>query len=71
MPTGLATQGWLLAGGLNPGNVEQAVVTARPTAVDVSSGVCGPDGLLKDHSKVAEFISQAKQASHAAAAAAK
>jgi phosphoribosylanthranilate isomerase len=62
VPVGLASQGWLLAGGLNPSNVAQAVATAHPTAVDVSSGVCGPDGLAKDHSKVAAFIAGAKQA---------
>lgn len=61
MPTSLCKRGWLLAGGLNPGNVTQAVAIAQPTAVDVSSGVCGPDGLLKDHEKVAAFIQAAKQ----------
>ncbi|WIA10122.1 hypothetical protein OEZ85_010329 [Tetradesmus obliquus] len=66
VPAGLASKGWLLAGGLNPGNVSQAVATAHPTAVDVSSGVCGPDGLAKDHSKVAAFIAGAKQAAAAA-----
>ena len=39
-----ASRGWLLAGGLNPGNVQQALGKCQPTAVDVSSGVCGPDG---------------------------
>jgi phosphoribosylanthranilate isomerase len=60
VPAGLGTQGWLLAGGLNPDNVAAAVGIARPTGVDVSSGVCGPDGLLKDHAKVLQFITQAK-----------
>lgn len=62
MPQHLSTKGWLLAGGLNSTNVATAVITAQPTAVDVSSGVCGPDGLLKDHDKVQEFISQATAA---------
>lgn len=62
MPRDLPTKGWLLAGGLSPSNVAQAVSIARPTAVDVSSGVCGPDGLLKDQSKVQEFVRQAKAA---------
>lgn len=55
----LGQRGWLLAGGLHPGNVAEAAAVTRPTAVDVSSGVCGPDGLLKDHSKVAAFIAAA------------
>jgi phosphoribosylanthranilate isomerase len=60
VPTILPKRGWLLAGGLNPGNVADAVSIAQPTAVDVSSGVCGPDGLLKDHEKVTAFIKAAK-----------
>lgn len=63
VPTSLSKRGWLLAGGLNPSNVAQAVAVARPTGVDVSSGVCGPDGLLKDHEKVTAFVRAAKQAS--------
>jgi phosphoribosylanthranilate isomerase len=62
VPTSLPRRGWLLAGGLKPDNVAEAVSIAQPTAVDVSSGVCGPDGLLKDHDKVAAFIKGAKQA---------
>ncbi|KAI8476957.1 MAG: hypothetical protein J3K34DRAFT_399915 [Monoraphidium minutum] len=52
-------RGWLLAGGLHPGNVAAAVAAARPTGVDVSSGVCGPDGLAKDHGKVEAFVAGA------------
>jgi len=62
IPEGASKRGWLLAGGLNPGNVGKAISIARPGAVDVSSGVCGPDGLKKDHGKVAAFVEGAKSA---------
>jgi len=57
-----STRGWLLAGGLHPGNVAEAVAATRPTGVDVSSGVCGPDGLAKDHGKVQAFVAAALSA---------
>lgn len=57
-----ASGGWALAGGLGPANVAKAVVAARPDVVDVSSGVCGPDGLLKDAEKVVAFVKGAKGA---------
>jgi phosphoribosylanthranilate isomerase len=57
-----AVGGWALAGGLGPANVAAAVEAARPDVVDVSSGVCGPDGLLKDAEKVVAFVRGAKEA---------
>lgn len=61
-PTESARDGWLLAGGLNPGNVADAVRIAQPTGVDVSSGVCGASVLRKDCDRVKQFVRNAVQA---------
>ena len=52
---------WMLAGGLNPENVGQAIHTLKPDAVDVSSGVEITRG-VKDPSKIRAFIEAVRRA---------
>jgi len=49
----------ILAGGLNPDNVDEAVATVRPFAVDVASGVESEPG-IKDHELMAAFAERAQ-----------
>ena len=49
----------ILAGGLTPGNVGQAIKIAHPYAVDVSSGIESKPG-RKDHNKLRAFLIAAK-----------
>ncbi|MCW8915110.1 MAG: phosphoribosylanthranilate isomerase [Magnetovibrio sp.] len=53
------TKPWMLAGGLNAGNLAEAVKTSGATFVDVSSGVEDAPG-QKSEAKIQEFLDLAK-----------
>lgn len=53
----------ILAGGLNPENVEDALSSVNPYAVDVASGVESSPG-IKDHSKILAFVKACRRFSH-------
>ncbi len=55
------TAGLMLAGGLTPANVADAVMHVRPFAVDVAGGVEAAPG-IKDHALIRSFIANAKSA---------
>jgi phosphoribosylanthranilate isomerase len=52
----------ILAGGLNPDNVAEAVKLVQPYGVDVAGGVERDKG-IKDHGKLKKFISEVRGAS--------
>ena len=52
---------FILAGGLSPENIGEAITTVGPWGVDVSSGV--ETNGDKDHKKITQFVSIAKQRS--------
>jgi phosphoribosylanthranilate isomerase len=49
----------IVAGGLTPGNVDEAIAITRPFAVDVASGVEAGPG-IKDHTLMAAFAERAQ-----------
>lgn len=53
------TTPWILAGGLHPGNVAEAIRLTRAPCIDVASGVETQPG-VKDHEKMVAFIRAAK-----------
>ncbi len=50
----------ILAGGLTPENVAEAITTVRPYAVDTAGGVESAPG-KKDHGRIRDFVQNAKQ----------
>ncbi len=49
----------ILAGGLDPGNVREAIRQVRPAGIDVHTGIEGPDG-RKDRALTLKFVAEVK-----------
>lgn len=57
----------ILAGGLNPGNIEDAIGVVKPYAVDINSGVEDSPG-IKNHRLLGELVSIVRRTESAAVA---
>ncbi|KAG8479986.1 hypothetical protein CXB51_024995 [Gossypium anomalum] len=62
LPSITSKHGWLLAGGINPNNVCEAINTLNPHGVDVSSSICAPDGIRKGRSRIYSFMKGVRSA---------
>lgn len=49
----------ILAGGLSPENIQEAIITVKPVGVDVSSGV--ETNGIKDHHKINYFVENVRK----------
>ena len=54
----------ILAGGLNPDNVANAIKVLNPDCVDVSSGVENDNGIGKSKEKINMFVTNARKVSN-------
>jgi phosphoribosylanthranilate isomerase len=61
LPRNRLARPWLLAGGLRPGNVADAIRGVRPWGVDVSSGIERGVG-IKDGALMLQFVREARSA---------
>ncbi len=50
----------IMSGGLHAENVQEAIVSVRPMAVDVSSGIQGDNPRVKDPARMAAFMAAVK-----------
>uniref|UniRef100_A0A224X3Z7 phosphoribosylanthranilate isomerase n=1 Tax=Hypericum perforatum TaxID=65561 RepID=A0A224X3Z7_HYPPE len=62
LPPIRSKHGWLLAGGINPLNASEALSTLNPHGIDVSSGICGADGISKDPLRIHSFMTAVRSA---------
>ncbi|KAM0043090.1 putative phosphoribosylanthranilate isomerase [Helianthus debilis subsp. tardiflorus] len=60
LPPVNSKHGWLLAGGMKPENVTEAISILKPDGLDVSSGICASDGIQKDISRISSFMTAVK-----------